>query len=361
MNPRRAAILGGVLAVVMVVLAIVVIARGGDRNAVGVAGAGSGGVSATGAANPPLPPLTAGTDWINTAPLTAADLRGKVVLVDFWDASCINCRRTFPFLRKLQSTYASRGLVIVGVHSPEFAFEKPAAYVTREAKDLGVTWPVLNDPDLKVWDAFDNEYWPATYLADRQGRERYTHFGEGDEDQVELAVRTLLDEGGDAGPAATGTEAPPPNPITEERYLGAERGINSIAEGVVEAGTTANRHDTVPPAQQEIALTGSFKGAAQYLVAEPGAEVALGFDAADVYAVLSPDARPATVEVRLDGRPVPADARGDDVHALPDGTTVATVDHDDLYTLIRGSSNREGVITLIARDQPLQLFTFTFG
>jgi thiol-disulfide isomerase/thioredoxin len=359
-NPRKAAILGAALAALMVATAVVAIVVGGTRGSRGVAGATSG-VSSTTAANPPLPSLAGGSDWIDSPPLTNAALRGRVVLVDFWDASCINCRRTFPFLRHLQQAYSSRGLVIVGVHSPEFAFEKPVAYVTREAKDLGVTWPVLNDPDLKVWDAFDNQYWPATYLADRHGNVRYTHVGEGDDGAQEQAVRTLLDEGGDAGPAASGTAAVPPTPLTQERYLGAERGIDSIADGVVPAGRTVTRHDDLPPAQQEIALTGRFRGADQYVTAEPGATVTLAFDAADVYAVLSPAEGPATVEVRLDGTPVPAARRGADLHALADGTTVATVDHDDLYALVTGSSNRDGVLTLTARDRPLRLFTFTFG
>ena len=362
MNPRRAAILGSVLAGVMVVLAVIALAVGGNRSSSGVQGAsGPGGVSPTGAANPPLPSLSGGSGWINSPALSAADLRGKVVLVDFWDASCINCRRTFPFLRTLEATYASRGLVIVGVHSPEFAFEKSTSYVKSEAKDLGVTWPVLNDPDLKVWDAFDNQYWPAEYLADRNGLERYTHVGEGDDAQVEQAVRTLLNEGGDAGPATNGADQQPPSPLTEERYLGAERGIDSIAEGVVAPGATVTRHDDTPPTQQEIALTGRFTGAAEYLVAQPGAAVTLTFDAADVYSVLSPDSAPVTVEIRLDGRPVPLADRGADVHALPDGTTVTTVDHDDLYALLKGDANRTGVLTLIPRDEPLQLFTFTFG
>ena len=356
MNPRRAAIAGAVLAALMVVTAVI---------ALSVHHVPSTGTNTVTAADdkddPALPSLAGSHDWINTKPLSPADLAGKVVLVDFWDASCINCRRTFPFLRGLEMAYASKGLVIIGVHSPEFGFEKSTDYVTREAKDLGVTWPVLNDPDLKVWDSFQNQYWPATYLADRNGKVRLTEIGEGKDAQIEQGVRTLLNEGGDAGAATAMPEAGPPTPLTEERYLGAQRGNASIAEGVVPTGQTVTRHDD-KAGQDEIGLTGTFTGADQYLVAHKGATVQLGFDAADVYTVVAPDgAGPVTVTVTLDGKPLAPADRGKDVRVLPDGTTIATVTQDDLYTLVQGSANRAGELALTVRDQPLRLFTFTFG
>src|SRR5262249_2202352 len=136
-------------------------------------------------------PALDSTGWINSSPLTTADLRGKVVLYDFWTYSCINCQRTFPYLRSWYDRYRSAGLVIVGIHSPEFDFEHVRSNVEAAVKRYDVTWPVALDNDMKIWDAFANQYWPADYLADRQGKIRYTHFGEGDYTNTENVIRSL--------------------------------------------------------------------------------------------------------------------------------------------------------------------------
>lgn len=306
----------------------------------------------------PVPELTGITEWLNTAPLTMAGLRGRVVLLDVWTYSCVNCRRTFPFLRALQETYDARGLTIVGVHSPEFDFEKAPENVERAVRDLDVTWPVAQDPDREMWDALRNSYWPAKYLVDRQGRIRLVHIGEGDEDEIEDALRGLLAEGGDPGPVRAGAQhEPDTGKQTPEIYLGFRRGA------LVDAGVTEDRADP-PQARGRVRLTGRFTGAAEWLgAAAPGATVSLGYTARDVYAVLAPPAgsvAPQRVEVRWNDAPVPADRRGADV-VEADGRTYVDVDADDLYHLLTGPAPGDATVSLVATHGGVRFFTFTFG
>jgi thiol-disulfide isomerase/thioredoxin len=346
-TPRRSAI----LAVVVVVLAIVaaLVATGKAHDSSGAESVlGTGGRVGAADVRPapgygPLPDLSLAAGWDNTRPLTDASLRGKVVLVDVWDASCINCRRTFDFLRRLQTTYGPQGLVILGVHSPEFAFEKPHAYVARQVTELNVTWPVAEDPNLKLWDALHNEYWPTNYLADRQGRIRYEHVGEGDETQIEGAVRALLAEGGSAGSSVVGTvtgsqQAPTgADGVTPETYLGTERGST--------VGTT-------------VLLSSGVTRAAQYAAVPTDGTVTLSFTAKDVYVVLDPGgATPRTVVATLGGRPIPADRRGPDVS--PSGAV--TVAHQDLFHVITGPTVTSGTLVLTVTGGPVDAYSFTFG
>src|SRR5579859_745423 len=167
------------------------------------------------------PDFTGGGTWLNSPPLSLKkDLQGKVVLVDFWTYSCINCIRTLPYLRKWYDTYKDQGFVIIGVHSPEFAFEKKTENVARAIKDLQVTWPVVQDNDLKIWGAYNNEFWPAHYLIDQKGKIRYTHFGEGNYVETENAIRQLLSE----KPVAATEPLIPSHQLTPETYLGWGRG-----------------------------------------------------------------------------------------------------------------------------------------
>ena len=321
------------------------------------------------ASAPNLPALDA-ADWIQTPPLTAASLKGKVVLVDFWDASCINCRRTFPFLRALASTYKSAGLVVLGVHSPEFGFEHSAAYVAREARELGVTWPIANDPDMKIWSAFGNQYWPAQYLVDRNGKVRLAHAGEGDDTLLETDVRALLDQGGSAGPAHVGdvktSEIPGSGGVeqTPESYLGADRGGNSLPQGIVATGKTVTRSDPTPPPLNGISLDGSFTGSDQFLTLNPGATVTLSYVGRDVYVILAPHTagEVPTVTVTRNGKPVSIAQSGPSLsHA--GGATFVDVRQQDLYHLLTGptGSSPAGVLSLRAGATPVDIYTFTFG
>ena len=151
----------------------------------------------------PLPSLEGAVLWLNSPPLTREQLRGKVVLVDFWTYSCINCIRSVPYVRAWADRYKDKGLVVIGVHTPEFAFERDPANVRRAVAEFGITYPVAVDNGWTIWRAFNNRYWPAHYLADAQGRIRYHHFGEGKTDETEAAIRSLLIENGAAGLGGT--------------------------------------------------------------------------------------------------------------------------------------------------------------
>src|ERR1700678_2712698 len=187
-----------------------------------------------------LPDLSGATVWINSPPLTPASLRGKVVLVDFWTYSCINCLRTLPYIRAWNEKYKDSGLVIIGVHTPEFAFEKDEANVRKAVKDLGITYPVAMDNDYRIWRSFNNEYWPAVYFIDATGHIRFHHFGEGAYEESEQQIRTLLEEANHAPPpgtatpiAAGGAEAAPDSDDVQspETYIGYARAQNFASPG----------------------------------------------------------------------------------------------------------------------------------
>jgi thiol-disulfide isomerase/thioredoxin len=302
----------------------------------------------------PAPELAGITEWANSAPLTMSGLRGRVVLVDFWTYSCINCRRTFPFLRALHETYGPRGLTVVGVHSPEFDFEKSPENVERAVRALDVTWPVAMDPDKATWEAYRNEYWPADYLVDANGLIRAQHIGEGDEEAIEDAIRSLLP---DPGPRRAARADASAGKVTPERYLGYSRG------GYVRDGETASFPGR-PGERDQPFLAGTFTGSLEWLAAAaPGATVSLDYTARDVYAVMAPPAGSAAVqrvEVLLNGAPVPAGRRGGSV-VERDGRTYVEVGADDLYHLLTGPRSARDRVALRAERPGVRWFTFTFG
>jgi thiol-disulfide isomerase/thioredoxin len=303
----------------------------------------------------PAPDFAGIGEWLNSPPLTLPALRGRVVLVDFWTYSCINCRRTFPFLRALHETYGPRGLTIVGVHSPEFDFEKSPENVERAVRSLGVTWPVATDPDKATWEAYDNRYWPADYVIDADGLVRATHIGEGDEKEVEDVIRSLLP---DPGPARAARADALHGRLTPETYLGYSRGAT------VRDGETVTRGDA-PGEPDQVSLNGRFTGALEWLAAAaPGATVSLDYNARDVYAVMAPPAGATgswRVEVLLNGVPVPAGRRGAAVVAGDGGRTYVDVTADDLYHLLTGPRSGRDVVSLRATRAGVRWFTFTFG
>ncbi len=313
---------------------------------------------------PQVPELQGISHFDNTEPLTLAGLRGRVVLVDFWTYTCINCRRTFPFLRALQKAYPE--LTILGVHSPEFGFEKKHDNVVRAVKDLGVTWPVAEDPEMVTWRAFSNQYWPAKYLVDREGRVRYFHAGEGNAQEVEQAVRDLLDEGGTAPTQRIGEVAAAELPgdrttdLTPETYFGASRGERFLARSeVIPTGTTVTRRDG-PQQRDLLSLTGRFTGGEDFLTLGADASIGQAFRARDVYTTTSPTRGPVVLEVTLDGLPVPADRRGRSITEV-NGRTVAMLTNEDLLHLITGPAVASGTLKITARTAGAQFFTFTYG
>ena len=298
------------------------------------------------------PSFTGIDAWINSAPLSLNQLRGRVVLVDFWTFSCVNCVRTVPHLQALDAAYGAAGLVIVGVHSPEFDFEKPVSNVRAAVRRLGVSWPVAVDSGMATWNAYNNNFWPAEYLIDKQGRIAYTNFGEGSYQETGAAVASLLGARTAAPPAVTAV----PSDITAELYAGSERG--SLADGASygPAGQPAVFPDHGPPhARDAIQVTGTWIDHGQYLSAASAGHVRLEFHADTVYVVAGSGGGPLTAGVTLDGKPVQAARAGP---ALS-GSAVA-VSTQDLYPLLTGVSPGYHLIDLMV-PAGFQLYTFTFG
>lgn len=314
-------------------------------------GAGQSGVVPV-SERPAAPNFTGIDAWINSPPLSLHQLRGRVVLVDFWTFSCVNCVRTIPHLHALAAAYDAAGLVIVGVHSPEFDFEKPVNNVRAAVQRLGVTWPVAVDSSMATWNAYDNNYWPAEYLIDRQGRIAYTNFGEGSYQETGAAVASLLGVRTASPPAATAV----PSDITAELYAGSERGSLADGETYGSAGQPTTYPDRGPPhARDAIQVTGTWTDHGQYLSAASPGHVRLEFHADAVYVVAGSGGGPLAAGVSLDGRPVPGATAGS---ALSD--SAFAVSTHDLYPLLAGVSPGYHLIDL-AVPAGFQLYTFTFG
>jgi cytochrome c biogenesis protein CcdA/thiol-disulfide isomerase/thioredoxin len=286
----------------------------------------------------PAPEFRGIVRWLNSEPLTLAGLRGRVVLIDFWTYSCINCLRTLPYLRDWHDRYEQAGLTIVGVHSPEFAFERVERNVRENAADLDVRWPVALDNEFATWGAWHNQYWPAKYPIDREGHVRYFHFGEGDYAETEDAIRSLL---GESAPAASGrVDTSPVGQVTPESYLGHERLARNGGEPVAE---NERRTYAFPRelADSELAFGGSWTVEDERAVAGPAARLRLRYRARDVFLVLGGT---GTVEVLVDGR----------------AERVVKVDGDRLYTLVERPRNSEHLLEL--RVAPgVAAYAFTFG
>ncbi|HEX3605388.1 MAG TPA: redoxin family protein [Candidatus Dormibacteraeota bacterium] len=304
----------------------------------------------------PVPDFTGLSGWVNSPPLHESQLRGNVVLIDFWTFSCVNCTRTIPHLRTLDDTYRSAGLVVVGVHSPEFDFEKDPANVAAAVRRLGVTWPVAIDSGMATWNAFGNQYWPAEYLVDRQGKVAYFHPGEGDYGTTEKAIVQLLGGAATPVPAVAGGPAPGSD-TTPELYAGSLRGSLGDGETYGAQGARVDFPDRgAPAARDRITLAGPWVDHAEYLEAAGPGHVRLRFHASDLYVVGgSASGSPLAVRVNLDGAPVPAALRGPDLTA-----TGLSVSSSDLRHVLTGVSAGDHVVDLTV-PAGFQLYTFTFG
>lgn len=292
--------------------------------------------------------------WLNSQPLTMQQLRGKVVLVDFWTYSCINCVRTLPYLTDWDRKYRDQGLVIVGVHSPEFEFEKNIDNVKAAIAHDGIHYPVALDNDLDTWTNFDNRYWPAHYLIDRNGRVVYTHFGEGEYDVTENNIRYLLGLKGNAAPLVVAESRYSPGQ-TPETYLGYVRAENNAGK-LVRNATHRYAFPSALPANGW-ALNGKWKVAGEKIVAaEQGAALRLNFKARKVFLVLgTASGRPLQADILLNGKPVAGDAGKD----APAG--VVTVARNTLYELIDQHEMKNGVLEIHAQQPGLEAYAFTFG
>jgi len=314
-----------------------------------------------------FPPLTGATGWLNSAPLSPESLRGKVVLVDFWTYSCINCLRSLPHVQGWADTYKDQGLVVVGVHAPEFAFEKVPANVAKAVHDLGVTYPVALDANLTIWEAFHNQYWPAHYLIDAQGRIRYHSFGEGDYDKTEKAIQQLLAENGHK---TTGTAAVTGTGISAaanmdaigspETYVGYGRGERFVSAGGY-VGDEAHDYALPPLAKlNDWGLAGNWQVSQESAALKaPGGKIAFRFHARDLHLVLGPPVggRPIRFRVTIDGA-APGNDHG--IDTAPDGTGM--VIDQRLYQLVRQKGAlRDHSFQIEFLDQGVQAFAFTFG
>jgi len=306
-----------------------------------------------------LPPLEGAVQWLNSPPLTAEALKGKVVLVDFWTYSCINCLRTLPYVKAWAEKYRDQGLVVIGVHAPEFAFERDVSNVTKAMKDLGITYPV----------AIDNEYWPAHYFADAKGQIRYHHFGEGDYAESERVIQQLLREAGARNVAggliqadAKGVQqAPDMNEVqSPETYLGFQRAENFISTGTLATNQVANYPAAGNLALNHWTLEGQWNvGGQQATLDQPGGRIVYRFHARDLHLVLGPgaDGKPVRFNVTVDGQ-APGDAHGTDV--APDGS--GTVTEQRLYQLVRQpGAVQDHTFTIEFLDPNVAAYAFTFG
>jgi thiol-disulfide isomerase/thioredoxin len=316
-----------------------------------------------------LPSLAGATGWLNSPPLTAAGLRGRVVLADFWAYTCINWLRTLPYLRAWADKYQDHGLVVIGVHTPEFDVEHDLDNVRRAVRDLGVDYPVAVDSDYAIWTAFDNRYWPALYVVDAQGQVRHHRFGEGGYQQVEMILRQLLTEAGAGGidqdlvsVEAGGVEAPADwdSLWSPENYLGYERTENFASPDGAVLGT---RHAYAVPARLRLnhwAVAGDWTVNRQAIVLNQAeGRIAYRFHARDLHLVMAPTAPggPIRFRVLLDGQP-PGDAHGVDVDDQGNGT----VTEPRPCQLVRQPgpvTERTFEVTFL--DPGVAAYAFTFG
>ncbi len=316
-----------------------------------------------------LQSLGAATGWLNSGPLTPAGLRGKVVAIEFWTYSCINWMRALPYTRAWAEKYKDQGLVVIGVHAPEFGFEKDLDNVRQAAKDMRVDYPVAIDNDFAIWSAFNNAYWPALYLVDARGRVRYRHFGEGDYEKSERMIQKLLEEAGNTGIGrelvdvdARGPEAPADwgNLRSPENYLGYNRTQNFASPGGMIPDT---RRTYASPASRGInwwGLVGDWTaGSASVMLNGANGRIVYRFHARDLHLVMGPTKRGTSVRFRvlIDGQP-PGAAHGIDVDEGGNGI----VDEQRMYQLIRQPKPIEDRLFEIEfLDAGIEAFSFTFG
>lgn len=301
------------------------------------------------------PELIGGGTWINSEPLTLSELKGKVVLVDFWTYSCINCIRTLPFLRAWHEKYRQEGLVIIGVHSPEFEFEKISQNVKTAANDFDLTYPIVQDNDFLIWKAYDNHYWPAKYLIDKDGMIRYTHFGEGKYNETEKMIQELLKETGSSpDESLIEIETPKKQAYTPEIYLGYWRIENENVSPKVKKDVKTI-YKTNPLQPNEIGFEGEWTIAEKYSKSQQNSRLSVRYKSKDVYLVMRSE-KPTKATISIDGILLKNEMAGSDVE---DGVVV--IEKDRLYHLINNQSAQEHTITIEFLDGSTEVYAFTFG
>lgn len=313
---------------------------------------------------PEFPP---GMTWLNGSPVTMRALAGKPVLIDFWTYSCINCQHTLPHLKAWHERYAKLGLTIIGVHTPEFAFEKDEKNVLKAIKEAGIPYPVVLDNEYALWHLYANRAWPHSYLVNKDGVIVYDHVGEGGYAETEMAIQKALQDSGvkklpDVAEYANNSGAACYR-TTPETYLGYLRGrygneeefLPDAEEAFTERG---ERQDDVPY------LHGHWKICSEYvehvkMVAAPTEYIQVKYSAFGVNVVMSADSR-ATIVVELDGLPLSDDMQGADITRGKGGSSVVTVHGARMYRLVKAATYHRGTLTLRVRDAGVRLYAFTF-
>jgi thiol-disulfide isomerase/thioredoxin len=315
-----------------------------------------------------MPDLSVASGWLNTAPLGSRSLRGKVVLVDFWTYTCINSLRQLPYVKAWAEKYKDAGLVVIGVHTPEFSVEKERINVETAVRELKVAFPVAIDSDSRIWSAFDNQYWPALYFIDAQGRIRHHQFGEGQYIEAERVLQALLTESGEGGldestarVTGAGVEAAPSGAVwSQETYVGYRRGERFASPGGLARDVPRTYGAPERPRLNQWGLVGSWSiGPESALLERAGGRIVFRFHSRDLHLVLGPrtDGSPVRFRVRLDGA-APDDGHGVDTAA--DGS--GEVREPRLYQLIRqGGRFGDRTFEIEFLDAGVRAFAFTFG
>jgi thiol-disulfide isomerase/thioredoxin len=354
------------IASALAILLVVTFAYG-ITHSTSLSGLLSGGALESGTS--PAPDFKGIVDWENSSPLTLSDLKGKVVLVDFWTYSCINCQNTFPYLRKWYEAYKDQGLVIVGVHSPEFDFEKNISNVRQAVKHYNVLWPVAVDSNHETWDAYKNQYWPAEYLIDKNGIVRDIHLGEGNYDLTEKSIRTLLAETGHKVGAAGAYAGPTPQGNkTAELYAGAGRGLNipsshtNVSFDYVDPNSYSQNYNQA----NAIYWNGFWNIGSEFAEhtrnSSPWQDyVAVNYGATEVVMVSANSGSPVIAYVTIDGQNVPASDAGTDLKYDTTGQSYILIDRSDLFSIIKHSAFERHIIKVSPIDKGFRLFTFDFN
>ena len=309
------------------------------------------------------------SDWINTGPIANEDLRGKVVMVDFWTYSCVNCIRTLPFLQGWHEKYKDNGFLLLGVHAPEFEFEKDLANVQTAVDKYGLTYPVGIDNDHRTWNSFKNRFWPAHYLIDVDGNLRFVHFGEGKYAETDAAIDSLLVEAGlrsadgELPDAEAETAQEPPEPRTAETYLGYLR-LNNFgdpaADIVPDEPYTFSSPEELTPDRFYLNGEWSIHPEFAQTVSDTGGELIFSYQGKELNLVMDAPTGPIEVEVLLDGKPLTPKAAGGDI-TRRGGKSFVTVEQSRLYGLVDQSESDRHTLELRIPAAQVRLFAFTFG
>lgn len=313
-----------------------------------------------------------GPVWLNSPPLSLRQLRGRVVLLDFWDFTCINCIRTLPYIREWHRRYETLGLTVIGVHAPEFYFGRAPEILEQGIAEFGLEYPILLDNDYSIWKSFANKYWPSKYLIDPDGYLRFYHAGEGAYEETEQAIQELLRERDPSillpAPMALLRPLDRPGalamcrPPTPELYLGHRRGRIANEGGFVEDKVHSYTLGA-GPMEDLPELGGEWHSLPDCAATAGRARVCLIYSAAEVNVVLSPTAESgmAELEIRINGEPVPAAMAGSDIEEGPGGRTVIRITRPRMYSLVRSRVFEQALLELSAAGRGVQVFAFTFG